>query len=111
VVLASALAQQPQVLLLDEPTVHLDLRHQLQLARILRELHAAGGLTLVLATHDLELAASFCTRVLMLRAGELCHEARRDRHGLELPPRQIEAVFGVRARVESERRIVLSYAP
>jgi len=111
VVLASALAQRPEVLLLDEPTVHLDLRHQLQLAHILRELHAEGGLTLVLATHDLELATSFCTRVLMLRGGELRHEARREGGRLELPPRHIEAVFGVAARAESERRIVLSYAP
>jgi iron complex transport system ATP-binding protein len=111
VVLASALAQEPEVLLLDEPTVHLDLRHQLQLARILRELHSAGGLTLVLATHDLELATSFCSRVLMLRAGELRHEARRQGGVLELPPHHIESVFGVTARAEGERRIVLSYAP
>jgi iron complex transport system ATP-binding protein len=111
VVLASALAQEPEVLLLDEPTVHLDLRHQLQLARILRARHALGGLTLVLATHDLELVASFCTRVLMLHRGELRHEARRRGDRLELPPEELEAVFGVRARVEGGGRIVLSYAP
>jgi len=70
VVLASALAQTPKVLLLDEPTTFLDPEHQVALFRILREL-AAGGLLVVTVTHDLNLAAAYSQELLLLRAGEL----------------------------------------
>ena len=74
VLLASALAQQPEILLLDEPTAFLDLRHQLQIGRILRRLHQREGLTIVLATHDLSLADKVSDRLLLLKAGALMAE-------------------------------------
>jgi iron complex transport system ATP-binding protein len=70
VVLASALAQTPKVLLLDEPTTFLDPEHQVALFRILRGL-AADGLLVVIVTHDLNLAVAYSQEVLLLRAGEL----------------------------------------
>ncbi|HPT29310.1 MAG TPA: ABC transporter ATP-binding protein [Bryobacteraceae bacterium] len=68
VVLASALAQQPEVLLLDEPTTFLDLEHQLSTYRLLRRL-AGEGLLVVAVTHDLNLAASYSDRVIALKRG------------------------------------------
>lgn len=68
VVLARALAQQPAVLLLDEPTLHLDVGHQHSFVRLLAGLNARG-LTVVLLTHDLNLAALLCQRVLLLDTG------------------------------------------
>ncbi len=68
---ARALAQEPRVLLLDEPTAHLDLHHVVQLARCLRRLHREQGLTLVLVTHDLNLASQLCTQVLLLANGRV----------------------------------------
>jgi iron complex transport system ATP-binding protein len=71
VVIAAALAQQPDVLLLDEPTASLDLGSQLEVAALLVHLNRTRDVTMVLATHDLNLAASVCDAVVMLRAGRV----------------------------------------
>lgn len=73
VVLASALAQTPEALLLDEPTTYLDLEHQLSLYRLLRTLSSEGVLVITI-THDLNLAATYCDRLVLLHRGEV----RRD---------------------------------
>ena len=69
VFLARALAQEPAVLLLDEPTTHLDLRHQTGLHDLVRARCAERGLAVVSVLHDLNLAAAFCDRVLVLERG------------------------------------------
>lgn len=70
VILASALAQSPQVLLLDEPTTFLDVEHQISLYRLLSGL-CADGVLVIAVTHDLNLAAMYASRIVMLRAGEI----------------------------------------
>jgi iron complex transport system ATP-binding protein len=69
--IARALAQAPQVLLLDEPTAFLDLQHQIAICAIVRRLKEEHGLTVVLVSHDLNLASQYCDRILMLKAGAL----------------------------------------
>jgi cobalamin transport system ATP-binding protein len=71
VVIASALAQSPDVLLLDEPTASLDLAYQLEVAALMSRLNRDRGVTMVLATHDLNLAASLCDSLVLLRAGRV----------------------------------------
>jgi iron complex transport system ATP-binding protein len=71
VVIASALAQAPEVLLLDEPTASLDLAYQLEVGSLLSRLNRERGVTMVLATHDLNLAASLCDSLVLLRAGRV----------------------------------------
>ena len=71
VVIASALAQQASLLLLDEPTASLDPGYQLEIADLLRTLHRQRGISLVLSTHDLNLAASVCDTLVLLHHGEL----------------------------------------
>jgi iron complex transport system ATP-binding protein len=71
VILASALAQQPGVLLLDEPTTALDLKHQLHIYRILKKLQQENGMTILSVTHDINLAAQFCRRILVLKQGKI----------------------------------------
>jgi iron complex transport system ATP-binding protein len=68
--LARGLAQQPRILLLDEPTASLDVAHQLAIFALLREL-AAEGLTIVTAIHDLRMAARFCDRLVLLSHGRV----------------------------------------
>lgn len=68
--IARALAQQAPLLLLDEPTSHLDPAHQIDLQRIVRA-HAADGGTAVVALHDLSLAAALCDRIVLLDAGRV----------------------------------------
>lgn len=73
VLIARALSQQPQILLLDEPNAHLDISHQLEIFQILREQNAQHNLTIVSVSHDLNLAAAFSKRVMLL--------AQRERSG------------------------------
>lgn len=69
--IARALAQQPLVLLLDEPTAHLDIAHQVEIFRLLRSLSVDTGLTVVSVSHDLNLAAMYSDRIAMLLCGAL----------------------------------------
>ncbi len=66
---AAALAQESELLVLDEPTAHLDARHRREVAELLRRLVRDGGRTLVIATHELDLAAALADRLLALREG------------------------------------------
>jgi ABC-type cobalamin/Fe3+-siderophores transport system ATPase subunit len=70
-VIAAALAQATEVLLLDEPTSSLDLGAQLEIAHLLAELNQTRGVTIVVSTHDLHLAAGICRDLVLLRAGRV----------------------------------------
>mgnify|MGYP004568667829 FL=1 len=71
VMLARALAQQPKLLLLDEPTSSLDIHNQYQVLKIVRDICHNDGLTAIVVIHDLNLALRFCDRFLLLRRGEV----------------------------------------
>jgi iron complex transport system ATP-binding protein len=73
VVLARALAQDPRLLLLDEPTAHLDLKHRLAIYGLLERLHGEG-ITAVVVSHDLNLAAAHCHRLVLFRCGEIVRD-------------------------------------
>src|SRR5881409_31984 len=70
-VIARALAQEPRLLILDEPTAHLDLRYQAECIGLLRRINRERGTTVVLVSHDLNLAAEVCDRLLLLSAGRV----------------------------------------
>jgi len=71
VILASALAQEPRILLLDEPTSALDIKHQVHFLEILSELQQTENMTVVIATHDINLASQFCQRLIILKNGKI----------------------------------------
>jgi len=95
VVVARALAQEPEILLLDEPTAFLDLRHRLEVLTVIRERVAAGASALVVS-HDLGVAARFCDRVALLAGGRVLAAG---------PPREVlrsdtlRAAYGIEAEV------------
>jgi cobalamin transport system ATP-binding protein len=96
VVIASALAQSPDILLLDEPTASLDIGAQLDIAILLGSLQRDRGLTIVLSTHDLNFAGSLCQRLVLLSRGRLVASgATAD----VLTPAAIRALYGVEADV------------
>ena len=96
VVIAGALTQQPDVLLLDEPTASLDLAFQLDVAALLARLNRERGVTMVLATHDLNLAASLCDALVLIRDGRvLAQGATRD----VLTAGMVRQLYGVEADV------------
>jgi iron complex transport system ATP-binding protein len=69
--LAMALAQEARLLLLDEPTAHLDVRYQVEILDLLTRLHASGTLTVCATLHDLNLASLYFPRLVLLASGKL----------------------------------------
>jgi len=92
VLLAMALAQEPELLLLDEPTLHLDLAHQLAVLDTIRRLRHQRGIAVVAVLHDLALAAAFAPRVAVLDGGRLVADGSPDD---VLTVALIRRVFGV----------------
>ena len=96
VILAQALAQEAPVLLFDEPTTHLDLRHVVGVLDIVREL-ARAGRAILSVFHDLNLASASCDRLVVLDAGKVVAEGRPEEVVTEALLRQ---VYGVEAEVQ-----------
>lgn len=71
VIIAKALAQNPDIILLDEPTSHLDINHQMEIVKLLEELNKKQGTTIVLVIHDINLAARYSDRILLLNEGRI----------------------------------------
>lgn len=109
VMVGRALAQDPDILLLDEPTSDLDVRHQLEVMDVV-ETEIMQGLSGVVAMHDLNLAARYCDKIAMLKDGDVYTTGPT---GEVLTSRNIEAVFGVTATTATHggRRIVIPEAP
>lgn len=106
VMLARALAQQPKLLLLDEPTSSLDIHNQYQVLEIVRELCHHDGLTAVVVIHDLNLALRFCDRFLLFRQGQVY--ANGDYR--VLTPEALKAVYQIDGRVvevENQRMVLV----
>ena len=74
VIVAKALAQEPTLLFLDEPTSHLDIGHQVQILDLLAELNYKNNLTIVMVLHDLNLASEYCKRIVLLGDGKIFKE-------------------------------------
>ncbi len=89
--LARALAQEPRLLLLDEPTAHLDMGHEMRFLELVAERTAEQSLTVISVTHHLNTAARFADRMILLSAGRLVADGpARD----VLTPRRLESAFG-----------------
>jgi len=92
VILARALAQESPVLLLDEPTTFLDIRHEVEVYELLSELRQEGY-TVVAALHDLNLAALYCQRLALLKSGRLLQVG---------PPQEVITAENLRAAYDAE---------
>jgi iron complex transport system ATP-binding protein len=97
VMLARALAQRPRLLVLDEPTAHLDLRHQAECVGLLRQLNREIGLGIVLVSHDLNMVAEVCDRLVLLDRGAAVRTGSVD---AVMDERVLEAVYGCRLAVD-----------
>jgi len=69
--IARALVQESEVILLDEPTANLDIHHQIEFLNLILSLNRERGLTIVMATHDMNIASEFCDRLILLREGRI----------------------------------------
>jgi iron complex transport system ATP-binding protein len=97
VMIARALAQEAEILLLDEPAAFLDLKHQLGALDLMRRLNRERGLTIVAALHDLNLAALFFPRLVLLGNGTVFRDGKPEE---VLTEANIRAVYGVDVQVE-----------
>ena len=95
VFVSRALAQQPRILLLDEPTSNLDIFHQIKVLELVRQL-VDEGLTAVAAIHDLHMAARYCDRLILLNDGRVLADGLPEE---VLSPETIESAFGVKSAV------------
>jgi iron complex transport system ATP-binding protein len=98
VVLAMALAQEPKLLLLDEPTAHLDISHQVEILELLAQMNEKQGLTIVAAMHDLNLASAYFKRLVLLKDGAIIADGAPDQ---VLNPSAIAAAYSVPVHVET----------
>jgi len=96
VIVARALAQEPALVLLDEPTTFLDLRHAIEILELIADLNRRGGLTVVAVLHDLTVAAMYFERLAFLREGRLVVEG---------PPRAVLTETTVRAVFDAEVQV------
>ncbi len=96
VLVASVLARNTPVMVLDEPTAHLDLRYQVEVLKVLREEAAARRGIVLVSLHDIRLAATFADKILLLDRGRM---AAFGAPGLVLDARVLSEVYGVRIRV------------
>lgn len=97
--IARALAQEPRILVLDEPTIHLDVRHEMEIFELVRGLVAESALTVVTVTHNLNLAARYADRLTLLHSGRLAAEGLPDEI---LTPRRLADVFDWPVAVERD---------
>ncbi len=109
VVIARALAQEPELLLLDEPTAHLDLRHQMAAFELVRGLCRERAMATIAVVHDLTLAATHADRIVVMAEGRILADGAPSD---VLEARLLEDVYGVRVRVlrhpETGRPIVVA---
>ncbi|MEW6622530.1 MAG: ABC transporter ATP-binding protein [Bacillota bacterium] len=96
VVVARALAQEPRIILLDEPTAHLDIQHQMELLELLQSLNKTSGLTVVAVLHDLNLAAHFSEYVVLMKDGRIFAEGEPQR---VLSSENIRDVYGMEVAI------------
>lgn len=101
IVIASALAQASDVMLLDEPTASLDLGFQFEIATLLARLNRERGTTLVVSTHDLNLAATLCTELVLLKTGRVL---ARGPTADVLTAQNIRTLYGIDADVARHPR-------
>jgi iron complex transport system ATP-binding protein len=99
VLIARALAQEPEVILLDEPTSFLDLKFKREIFELIERLRAQKGLGVVVVSHDIDLVARYCTRVALLRGGRV-YRSGLPQEVIDAP--NLEAVFDCPVRVEED---------
>lgn len=105
VMIARALVQEPEVLLLDEPTLHLDINHQFDLMDLIRDLSKNRGLLVVIVTHDLIFAARYCDRIIAIENGVIAAAGTARE---VITPDNMRRLFEIEAEVMDDPRVGLS---
>jgi iron complex transport system ATP-binding protein len=97
VLIARAIAQEPVIMLLDEPTSFLDIKHQIEIYDLIKGLNSRNDLTVVIVSHDINLAAQYCNRLLLLNNGRVSKIGSPED---VVTKENIEEVYGCRVLVD-----------
>jgi iron complex transport system ATP-binding protein len=97
VFIARALAQEPEVILLDEPTANLDIHHQIDFLDLILTLNRERGLTIIMASHDMNMASEFCDRLILLQGGRIY---KTGPPGEVITRENIESVYGCQVWID-----------
>ena len=92
------MALEPKLLLLDEPAAHLDIKHQLDVFNLLKKLNREKGITIILVSHDLNLASQYASNLILLHKGGIFAKGIPS---TTITEKNIWEVYGVRVRVTS----------
>ncbi len=106
VIIARALAQEPELLLLDEPTAFLDIRHQVGTYDLVRRLNRETGVTVVAVSHDVNMAGMYCDRLLLFGMGGVYRDGKPEE---VLTAGNLEAVYGTRVTVAEDAKLGLKW--
>jgi iron complex transport system ATP-binding protein len=99
VFIAMALAQKTEILILDEPTTFLDISHQLEVLELVKDLNEELGITIVMVLHDLNLAARYSSRIIVMKQGEVIVEGKPEEVFQESI---LNSVFGIHAYISHD---------
>lgn len=102
VIIARALTQEPQIMLLDEPTSFLDIKHQLDVYDLLHRLNMERRMTVIAVSHDLNLAAQYCSRILLLNNGQVVSDGSPEK---VITEENISEVYGAEVLIEKNEVI------
>lgn len=99
VIIAKALTQEPILLMLDEPTSHLDIKYQISILNLLEDLNQKTGLTIIIVLHDLNLASRYCQKLLMLNQGKIITKGTPQE---VITSEQIEKVYQTKINIQKD---------
>lgn len=96
VIIARGLAQKPKILLLDEPTSHLDINHQVDIFNLLKRLNEKENITIVVVLHDINLASKYCSKLILLNKGRIYKEGTINK---VITKNIIKEVYGINVKL------------
>ncbi|MGM0397115.1 MAG: heme ABC transporter ATP-binding protein [Bacillota bacterium] len=100
VFIAKALAQNTEIILLDEPTSHLDINHQIDILNLLRKMNQEKGITIILVIHDINLATRYSDRIILLKKGSIISQGTPED---VITVENIQQAYGLKAAVERNK--------
>jgi len=101
VIIARALTQEPKILLLDEPTLHLDIIHQLEILELVKKFARKNKLIVILVSHDLNLATRYCDKLMLLNSGKI-HTIGKSQD--VITPDNIKEVYNIEIDINYNKR-------